>query len=51
MKEYFKTNSMDPYEQFIQRINEVAGSLEPAIGTLLIGFLGFVIANRIRNNS
>ena len=44
-------NSMGPYEQFIQRINEVAGSLEPAIGTLLIGFLGFVIANRIRNNS
>jgi uncharacterized protein YjbI with pentapeptide repeats len=44
-------NSMGPYQSFIERINEIIGCLEPALGTLLIGFLGFVIANRIRNNS
>lgn len=44
-------NSMGPNPEFIARINEFIGSIEPTIGTLLIGFLGFVIANKIRNNS
>lgn len=44
-------NSMGPNLEFISTLNEVIGSIEPAIGTLLVGFLGFVIANKIRNNS
>lgn len=44
-------NAMGPNQEFIIRLNEFIGSLEPTIGTLLIGFLGFVIANKIRNNS
>jgi uncharacterized protein YjbI with pentapeptide repeats len=44
-------NAMGPNQDFIIHLNEFIGSLEPTIGTLLIGFLGFVIANRIRNNS
>lgn len=44
-------NSIGPYYDFIKQINNIIGSIEPTLGTLLIGFLGFVIANRIRNNS
>lgn len=44
-------NSIGPYFDFIKQIDAIIGSIEPTLGTLLIGFLGFVIANKIRNNS
>ena len=48
---YSICNSFGPYFEYINEIHHLVASLEPAIGILLIGFLGFVIANKIRNNS
>ena len=48
---YSICNSFGPYFDHIDEIHHLVASLEPAIGILLVGFLGFVVANRIRNNS
>ena len=51
-------NSMSPYEHytslfenFLEDFGVFISSLESIAGVLLIGFLGFVIANKIRNNT
>ena len=48
---YSLNNSIGPFEQFYNVVGEFAASLQTTAGILLIGFAGFVLANRIRNNS
>lgn len=43
-------NSMSPHSIFTEAVGIFASSLETTFGILLIGFIGFVVANRIRNN-
>ena len=44
-------NSMSPHEDFSKLITLPWASFESVAGVLLIGFLGFIIANNIRNDS
>ena len=51
-------NSMSPHEEFTKAFEQgicyvgtLIASLESVAGVLLIGFLGFIIANKVRNNS
>lgn len=44
-------NSMGPHSPFYDTVGLIWGSLETVSGILLIGFLGFIMANRIRNNA
>lgn len=44
-------NSMGPHSPFYDTVGLIWGSIETVIGILLIGFLGFIMANRIRNNA
>ena len=44
-------NSMGPHFSKIDKLDHLLASIETATGILLVGFLGFVIANKIRNNS
>lgn len=44
-------NSMSPDKDFIDVINLPWASFESVFGVLIIGFLGFIIANNIRNDS
>lgn len=48
---YSICNTMGPYFDHISEIYHLIAGIESALGILLVGFLGFVIANRIRNNS
>lgn len=48
---YSLYNSMSPYEKFLDKVNLPWASFESVAGILLIGFLGFIIANNIRNDS
>lgn len=48
---YSICNSFGPYFDHIEEVHHLCASFEPAIGILLVGFLGFVVANKIRNNS
>lgn len=47
---YSLNNSMGPFEKFIDIVGCWLSSLQTTAGLLLIGFAGFIIANRIRNN-
>lgn len=47
---YSLNNSMGPFERFIEIVGCWLSSLQTTAGLLLIGFAGFIIANRIRNN-
>lgn len=44
-------NSIGPYSKMIENLGPVLASFETLAGVFLIGFFGFVIANKIRNNS
>lgn len=45
-------NSMGPQESFAERVgNFLYSSTHSAFGLLIIGFLGFILANKVRNNS
>lgn len=48
---YSICNTMGPYFDYIDEINHLFAVLESAVGVLLIGFMGFVIANKIRSNA
>jgi hypothetical protein len=48
---YSLYNSMAPSEKFIEIISLPWATFESVFGVLLIGFLGFIIANNIRNDS
>lgn len=48
---YSICNTMGPYFDHINELYHLIASFESAVGILLVGFLGFVIANKIRNNS
>jgi hypothetical protein len=45
-------NSMGPQDSFAERVgNFLYSSTHSALGLLVIGFLGFILANKVRNNS
>lgn len=45
-------NSMGPQESFAEIVgNFLYSSTHSALGLLIIGFLGFILANKVRNNS
>lgn len=45
-------NSMGPQDSFAERVgNFLYSSTHSAFGLLIIGFLGFILANKVRNNS
>lgn len=44
-------NTLGPYDYFSQIAGIIWASLQTAFGILLVGFLGFIMANRIRNNA
>lgn len=48
---YSFNNSLGPYKDFSEYVNLFFASCQTAIGTLLIGFLGFILANNLRNDS
>lgn len=48
---YSLTNSLGPYDEFLDVVHGLKGSLQTVIGMILVGFLGFIVANKIRNNS
>ena len=43
-------NTIGPYEKFMEVVDIWLSSIQTTIGILLIGFAGFVIANRVRSN-
>lgn len=47
---YSINNSIGPFEKFTKVVGDFSSSIQTTIGILLIGFVGFVLANRIRNN-
>lgn len=47
---YSLNNSMGPLSEFMDVVGCWLSSLQTTIGLLLVGFAGFIIANRIRNN-
>lgn len=48
---YSLNNSLGPYDKFIAIVSNFTGSFQTTIGILLLGFIGFIFANKIRNNS
>lgn len=45
-------NSMGPQDSFAEKVgNFLYSSTHSALGLLIIGFLGFILANKVRNNS
>lgn len=48
---YSFNNSLSPFRELANIVGLFAASCQTAIGMLLIGFLGFIIANNIRNDS
>lgn len=47
---YSLNNTIGPYEKFMEVVDIWLSSIQTTIGILLIGFAGFVIANRVRSN-
>lgn len=47
---YSLNNAMGPLDEFIEAVGCWLSSVQTTTGLLLIGFAGFIIANRIRNN-
>lgn len=48
---YSMNNALSPFNEFYAVVNVLLSSIQSTIGILLVGFLGFVIANKIRNDS
>lgn len=48
---YSLSNSLGPFDPYYNVVQGIMPSIESIIGILLVGFLGFVIANKIRNDS
>lgn len=48
---YSLNNALSPFDGFYHVVNILAASLQSTLGVLLVGFLGFVIANKIRSDS
>ncbi|MBR1541124.1 MAG: pentapeptide repeat-containing protein [Bacteroidaceae bacterium] len=48
---YSFNNALSPFEDYYRVVNIFISSLQSTLGILLVGFLGFVIANKIRNDS
>lgn len=45
-------NSLGPQESFAEQVgNFISSSTHSALGLLIVGFLGFILANKVRNNS
>lgn len=44
-------NTLGPHEYFGKMIGLIWASLQTTLGILLVGFMGFIAANRIRNNA
>lgn len=44
-------NALGPHDYFSQIAGIIWASLQTTLGILLVGFLGFIMANRIRNNA
>lgn len=44
-------NTLGPFDKFTSSVGEWCGSMQSTVGILLVGFMGFIIANRIRNNA
>lgn len=45
-------NSLGPQESFAEKVgNFISSSTHSALGLLIVGFLGFIMANKVRNNS
>lgn len=47
---YSLNNTIGPYEKFMEVVDIWLSSIQTTIGILLVGFAGFVIANRVRSN-
>ena len=43
-------NTIGPYEDFYRVVGLWLSSIQTTLGILLVGFAGFVLANRVRNN-
>jgi hypothetical protein len=48
---YSLNNSLSPFEEYYKVVNIFISALQSTLGVLIVGFLGFVVANKIRNNS
>lgn len=48
---YSLNNALSPFSEYYKVVSIVVSSIQSTIGVLLVGFLGFVIANKIRNDS
>ena len=48
---YSLGNSLGPFDPYYKAVQGILPSIESVIGILLVGFLGFIIANNIRNDS
>lgn len=48
---YSFNNALSPFEEYYQVVGILFSSLQSTIGVLLVGFLGFVVANKIRSDS
>jgi len=45
-------NSLGPQESFAEKVGSFfSSSTHSALGLLIVGFLGFILANKVRNNS
>lgn len=47
---YSLNNTLSPYENFCVEVGYALSSVQTTVGILLIGFAGFVLANRVRSN-
>lgn len=48
---YSLNNALSPFEKYYRVVNIFISALQSTLGILLVGFLGFVVANKIRNDS
>ena len=47
---YSLNNTIGPYDKFSEVVGDALSSVQTTAGILLIGFAGFVLANRVRSN-
>lgn len=48
---YSIVNSLSPYDKYLQNTKDLFASIETMLGVIIMGFIGFIFANKIRNNS
>ena len=48
---YSLNNALSPFEDYYKVVNIFISALQSTLGVLIVGFLGFVVANKVRNNS